>query len=77
MMRTCHTLLRKLLFLFTLLFQNPKSVIPYFINLNTGVEKFPFEIHQTGWGEFDIGVKIHFTDPAEKPVEIQHSLKLY
>jgi YEATS domain-containing protein 4 len=41
------------------------------------VEKFPFEIHQTGWGEFDIGIKIFFNDPAEKPVELVHSLKLY
>lgn len=40
-------------------------------------EKFPFEIHQTGWGEFDIGVKIFFVDPAEKPVEVTHGLKLY
>jgi len=41
------------------------------------VEKFPFEIHQTGWGEFDIGVKIIFIDPAEKPVEMTHYLKLH
>lgn len=41
------------------------------------VEKFPYEIHQTGWGEFDIGVKIIFIDPAEKPVELTHYLKLH
>ena len=41
------------------------------------MEKFPFEINQVGWGEFDIGVKIFFVDPAERPVEVTHSLKLY
>jgi YEATS domain-containing protein 4 len=41
------------------------------------IEKFPFEIHQTGWGEFDIGIKIFFVDPAERPVELLHGLKLY
>ena len=41
------------------------------------VDKFPFEINLTGWGEFDIGVKIYFVDPAEKPVEMVHTLKLY
>lgn len=41
------------------------------------MEKFPYEIHQTGWGEFDIGVRIFFHDPSEKPVEMTHTLKLY
>jgi YEATS domain-containing protein 4 len=41
------------------------------------VEKYPYEIHQTGWGAFDIGIKIYFTDPSEKPVELIHTLKLY
>ena len=41
------------------------------------MEKFPFEIHQTGWGEFDIGIKIFFVDPAERPAEVIHGLKLH
>jgi YEATS domain-containing protein 4 len=41
------------------------------------VEKFPFEIHQTGWGEFDIGIKIYFVDPAERAAEVIHGLKLH
>lgn len=41
------------------------------------IEKFPFEIHQTGWGEFEIGVKLYFVDPSEKPLEVSHNLKLY
>ena len=41
------------------------------------VEKFPFEIHQTGWGEFDIGIKIFFVDQSERPIEMLHALKLH
>jgi YEATS domain-containing protein 4 len=41
------------------------------------LEKFPFEIHQTGWGEFDIGIKIFFIDASERPIELLHSLKLH
>jgi transcription initiation factor IIF auxiliary subunit len=29
------------------------------------------------WGEFEISITMHFTDPAEKPVEVFHMLKLY
>ncbi len=41
------------------------------------VEKPPFEIQEQGWGEFEITVRIHFVDSSEKPVEIQHILKLF
>ena len=29
----------------------------------------PFEVHETGWGEFEIQIKIFFTDTTEKPVQ--------
>jgi len=35
----------------------------------------PFEIHQTGWGEFDLGIKVHFKDSIMEPV--QHYKHLY
>jgi len=42
------------------------------------VEVQPFEVHEQGWGEFDIGVHIHFTvDVGENPVVIHHKLRLY
>eukprot|EP00347_Sterkiella_histriomuscorum_P000903 403374081 len=53
------------------------SLHPSFPEPVRTIEKFPFEICLTGWGEFDIGIKIFFTDPAEKPVEMGHLLKLY
>ena len=41
------------------------------------MEKPPFEVQEQGWGEFEITVRIHFIDASEKPVEIQHFLKLF
>ncbi|WIA17461.1 hypothetical protein OEZ86_014575 [Tetradesmus obliquus] len=42
------------------------------------VEQQPFELTETGWGEFDIGVVLHFTpDAQEKDLEVFHRLKLY
>ncbi len=37
----------------------------------------PYEVSETGWGEFEIIVKIFFHDPAEKPITIYHLLKLF
>lgn len=39
-------------------------------NYHVAVDHPPFEIHEEGWGEFEIGVLIYFTDPAEKHVEL-------
>ena len=36
----------------------------------------PYEIHEVGWGEFDIGIKISFYDQAFKDLEINHLLKV-
>lgn len=37
----------------------------------------PFEVTETGWGEFEVGIRILFHDPAEQPIDITHHLKLY
>ena len=37
----------------------------------------PYEIEETGWGEFEIIIKIHFVDPNERAVTIYHQLKLF
>ena len=29
--------------------------------------KPPYEVKETGWGEFEIQIRIYFHDPAEKP----------
>ena len=37
-----------------------------------------FEVTETGWGEFEIGIKLFFTPEAgEKPQSIYHHLKLH
>lgn len=34
------------------------------------VTKPPYEITETGWGEFEIIIKIFFIDPNERPVSL-------
>ncbi|CAF0861815.1 unnamed protein product [Brachionus calyciflorus] len=46
-------------------------------NSNRVLTKPPYEVHETGWGEFEITVKIFFADPNEKPLTIFHLLKLF
>lgn len=41
------------------------------------VTKPPYEITETGWGEFEIIIKIYFIDSAERPVTLYHLLKLF
>jgi hypothetical protein len=37
----------------------------------------PFELQESGWGEFDLLVELHFHDDAlEPPLELMHSLRL-
>jgi YEATS domain-containing protein 4 len=48
-----------------------------FENHQRGIETYPFEVTESGWGEFEILIKLQFADPAEKPVNLVHHLKLY
>lgn len=42
------------------------------------VDAQPFEVTEQGWGEFEIGVTLHFTpDARESEVTMFHKLKLY
>ncbi|CAI5448739.1 unnamed protein product [Caenorhabditis angaria] len=41
------------------------------------VEKPPYEITETGWGEFEIQIRIYFIDPNEKPITAFHYLRLF
>eukprot|EP01098_Paradermamoeba_levis_P000766 TRINITY_DN10895_c0_g1_i1.p1 TRINITY_DN10895_c0_g1~~TRINITY_DN10895_c0_g1_i1.p1 ORF type:complete len:227 (-),score=63.56 TRINITY_DN10895_c0_g1_i1:20-673(-) len=52
------------------------SLHPSFPNPKRVLEKPPYEITVTGWGEFDINIRIYF-DAQEKPLEFFHPLKLY
>ncbi|XP_003691941.1 YEATS domain-containing protein 4 isoform X1 [Apis florea] len=46
-------------------------------NPNRIMTKPPYELTETGWGEFEIVIKIYFHDPNERPVTIYHILKLF
>ena len=35
------------------------------------------QVTETGWGEFEIQIKIYLADPVERPVTIYHVLKLF
>lgn len=38
----------------------------------------PFEVSETGWGEFEVGISVEFVDSAAAPaVEFTHGLKLH
>ncbi|MCJ1475250.1 NuA4 histone H4 acetyltransferase complex and the SWR1 complex subunit [Lambiella insularis] len=42
------------------------------------VESPPFEVTETGWGEFEVGIKLFFVPEAsEKPLSVYHQLKLH
>lgn len=43
----------------------------------TEIYNSPFEITETGWGEFEAGIRIFFRDPEEQPIDIPHTIKLY
>ncbi|PAA56436.1 hypothetical protein BOX15_Mlig025434g3, partial [Macrostomum lignano] len=37
----------------------------------------PYELTETGWGEFELSIRLVWHDPAEKPVTLFHLLKLF
>jgi YEATS domain-containing protein 4 len=42
------------------------------------IEAPPFEVNETGWGEFEIQIKLYFVaESTEKPQTLWHSLKLH
>ncbi|VDI61666.1 YEATS domain-containing protein 4 [Mytilus galloprovincialis] len=46
-------------------------------NCNRVITKPPYEVTETGWGEFEVVIKIYFNDPNERPVTLYHLLKLF
>lgn len=47
-------------------------------NSTRSIEAPPFEVTETGWGEFEIGIKIFFVPEAnEKNVSVYHHLRLH
>jgi YEATS domain-containing protein 4 len=41
------------------------------------VTRFPFEITETGWGEFEAQIRLIFKDPEEQPIDLFHQIRLY
>uniref|UniRef100_A0A1I7T514 Protein AF-9 homolog n=1 Tax=Caenorhabditis tropicalis TaxID=1561998 RepID=A0A1I7T514_9PELO len=41
------------------------------------LEEPPYEVTETGWGEFEIQIRIYFVDSNEKPIVAFHYLRLF
>ncbi|VAI69653.1 unnamed protein product [Triticum turgidum subsp. durum] len=51
---------------------------PSFTNPTRVVEQPPFELSESGWGEFEIAITLYFhSDVCEKRLDLFHQLKLY
>lgn len=50
---------------------------PSFTNSSRVFDRPPYEVHESGWGEFEIMIQIHFHDSREKRIDIFHMLQLY
>jgi YEATS domain-containing protein 4 len=50
---------------------------PSFSNPCRTFERPPYEVHETGWGEFEILIQVYFHDAKEKKIDIYHLLQLY
>ena len=48
----------------------------YLILSTLVITKPPYEVNESGWGEFEITIKIFFMDPQERPVSI-HTMYMY
>jgi len=47
-------------------------------NAVRNVDKPPFEVSETGWGEFEVTIKVYFVqESAEKQITLYHHLKLH
>lgn len=59
------------------------AVLPVFRSVRSltffiAIESPPFSVTETGWGEFEIQIKIHFVPEAsEKPMTLFHFLHLH
>lgn len=43
-----------------------------------GEKNKPFELHETGWGEFEIAIKLYYVpESSEKPQTLYHHLRLH
>jgi YEATS domain-containing protein 4 len=50
---------------------------PSFTQPNRTCTRPPFEMYESGWGEFEICIQIYFKDTREKRLDILHLLRLY
>lgn len=45
-------------------------LLDFFLFVISVVTKPPYEVTETGWGEFEVVIKIYFNDQHERPVSL-------
>ncbi|KAK3375241.1 yeats family-domain-containing protein [Podospora didyma] len=54
------------------------ETIPNPIRMIDGEKGKPFQVHETGWGEFEITIKLYYVaESGEKPQTLYHHLRLH
>ncbi|GMT25119.1 hypothetical protein PFISCL1PPCAC_16416 [Pristionchus fissidentatus] len=48
-----------------------------YANSTRVIERPPFEVTETGWGEFEVQMRIYFVDNNEKPITAFHYIRLF
>ena len=48
-----------------------------FANPSREIYEPPYEVTERGWGEFEAQIRIHWKDPTEQPIVLNHTIKLY
>ena len=53
------------------------KLLNIFLGKGKNLSSCKAQVTETGWGEFEIQIKIYLADPVERPVTIYHVLKLF
>lgn len=48
-----------------------------YANPNRVFTEPPYSVQESGWGEFEVVIKVYFYDTTERPITIYHQLKLF
>ena len=81
MVKICHILLKRSFSICIPVSRIPQEVIKNiqefcWNNFYVACANFPFKIHESGWGEFEMMIRIYFKEDVREPIDIFHNLKV-